>query len=566
MRIYPTMTKPLPIITLASALLLPACASPPAPPQPSTPPPQAEPKPAAVGSVLTTGFGDHHHPIRTSNPEAQRFFDQGVAMTFGFNHEAAIRSFERAAELDPNAAMPQWGRAWALGKNYNLDIDDPRAKLAFDAITLAGRRAARGPQVERDYVAAMAIRYSADMKADREALNRKYSAAMGELSRKYPDDLDAATLYAESLMNLNPWKLWTLDGKPNPGTEEIVALLQSVLKRDPAHIGANHLYIHAVEASTDPGLALQSASRLETAAPASGHLVHMPAHIYARTGDHAGAARANAAGAAADEKYLVSAGPDSLYGMMYYSHNLQFLADSHRMQGRFVDALNAAQLLAKHLEPHAAMAPMIESMLVEPESTLLRFNRYDEVLKFPAPLPDRPVQLTWHHYARGVAFAQTGKVDDAAAERKALAEAMTKVPDAALFGGGGFAPARDALTVAATALDARIAWARNERDKAVELWQRAIAGADRLPYDEPPSWYYPLRESLGSAYLQLGKPADAERVFREDLTRNPRNGRSLFGLQAALAKQGKDVDAAWIQREFDNVWKNADTQLKIENF
>src|SRR5262249_16069226 len=270
---YPAMKrllKPVHAVAVSSMLLLSACGAPPAPaPQPSTPPPQ--PKPSPAGTVLVPGFGDHHHPIRTSNPEAQRFFDQGVAMTFGFNHEAAIRSFERAAELDPAAAMPQWGRAWALGKNYNMDIDDPRAKLAFDAITLAGTLAAKGPQSERDYVAAMAIRYSPDMKADREALNREYTAAMWERSRKYRDDLDAATLYAESLMNLNPWKLWTLDGKPNPGTEQIVAVLQSVLVRDPSHVGANHLYIHAVEASPDPGRALQSAARLETAAPSSGH-------------------------------------------------------------------------------------------------------------------------------------------------------------------------------------------------------------------------------------------------------------------------------------------------------
>ena len=539
-------------------------------PQPAAPAPAAAvaatAKPAPGGSELLAGLGDVHHPINTTNPEAQKFFDQGAALTFGFNHEAAIRSFERAQRLDPKAAMAYWGEAWALGTNYNMLVDDGREKAAYDKIAQARKLAAEGPQVERDYIDAMAQRYSADMKTDRAALERKYSAAMGELSRKYPDDLDAATLYAESMMNLNPWKLWSSDGKPAPGTDRIVAVLESVLKRDPNHLGANHFYIHAVEASPAPSRALQSAARLDTAAPASGHIIHMPAHIYARTGDHAGSARANAGGAAADEKYLATAPPDSMYGLMYYSHNLMFLADAEMMQGRFADAQQPVALLSKRLEgnPHAAMFPMVESIIVQPVSVLLRFNKHDDVLALPAPPPDKPVRVAWHHFARGISLARTGTLDDATKERTAFADAITKVPDTAQWGGNGMS-AKDAMNVAMLTLDARLAWVKGERDKSIQLWRQAVALQDRMPYDEPPDWYYPIRESLGAALLMSGKAAEGEQVFRDDLNRNPRNPRSLFGLQAALAKQGKDADAGWVQRQFDAAWKNADTKLTIED-
>ena len=495
-------------------------------------------------------------------------FDQGMAQAYGFNHEAAIRSFERASELDPNAAMPHWGRAWALGPNYNLDIDDPRAKAAYDAIARArslADAARGGSETERAYIEALAVRYSADMKADRAALGRAYSRAMGELSRSHPDDLDAAALYAESLMNLTPWKLWTLDGKPNTNTEQIVGILESVLQRDANHLGANHFYIHAVEASRSPARALPSAARLATLAEQSGHLLHMPAHIYARTGDHAGAAAANDAGASADRRYLVT-DPNGLYGMMYYSHNLHFLADSHMMQGRFADAQQAGARVAEHLGPHAAMMPMVESMIVMPVSVLMRFGRHADILALTEPPADRPVQRAWHHFARGIALAGTGKMDEAAAERKALATAIAAIPDSALFGGGGLTSARSVFDVASLVLDARIAAARREHDRAIKLWQQAVTAADPLPYDEPPIWFYPIRESLGAALLAADRAPEAERVFRDDLGKHPRNARSLFGLQAALAKQGKEADAAWVQREFDQAWRNADTKLGLTDY
>lgn len=548
----------IPVMTFALAACRPAPAE--QPPAPASTAAPAPPPPAPLT------FGQHQHPIRTSNPEAQKMFDQGLAQAFGFNHEAAIRSFERAAELDPSATMPLWGKAWALGPNYNLDIDDARAKSAYDAVVKARSLAAGGPEHEKAYVDALAVRYSEDPKADRAALAQAFSQAMGDLSRRYPDDLDAAVIHAESLMNLTPWKLWTADGIPTANTEQIVSVLESVLLRNPNHLGANHYYIHAVEASRTPARALPSAQRLTTLSESSGHLLHMPAHVYARTGDHAGAAKANADGAAADRRYLVSAPPNGMYGMMYYPHNLHFLADSHMMQGRFADAKQAADRAAELLAPHVAMMPMAESIVVMPVSVLLRFARYAEVLALQPPPAERTVQRAWHHFARGTALAKTAKVDEAAAERTLLATAVAAVPETAAFGGGGWAAAASALSVASASLDARIAGARGEHDRAIKFWQQAVGAADQLPYDEPPVWFYPVRESLGAALLAAGRPAEGERVFRDDLVKHPRNARALFGLQAALAKQGKDSDAAWVQRELHEAWKNADTKLTLEEF
>ena len=548
---------------ILSTVILTACTAqaPEKPAAPAPAPPQAQP---SQGPSLMPGMGNHHHPIATSNAEAQRFFDQGFDFVFGFNHEEAVRSFTRAAELDPKAAMPHWGIAWALGPNYNLDVDDERAKQANAAMAQALLLSKDAPEEERAYIEAMAIRFPVDAKPDRAALARKYSDAMRDLSRRYPDDLDAATLYAESLMNLRAWKLWTLDGKPAERTEEIVAVLESVLARNPNHLGANHYYIHTVEASPTPARALSSATRLDTLAPAAGHLTHMPAHIYARVGDQASAARANEAGAKADREYFKTASADSFYGMAYYSHNLHFLADSEMMRGRLAAAKQAAAEVAERLGPHTQMMPMVESLITMKTSVLLRFGRHEEILALAPPPADHPVEVAWWHFARGVALARTGKADEAAGERKALADAMAKVPDDALFGGTGLESGKNILALAATVLDARIASARGSQAEAIKSWTNAVAAADKLAYDEPPIFFYPVRESLGAALLINGNAREAERVFRDDLVRHPRNARSLFGLNESLKKQGKNADADWVKRAFDEAWKDADATLSIE--
>ena len=527
--------------------------------------PTAATAPATSDVALIDGFGRHHHAIVTSSPEAQRYFDQGMALVFGFNHEEAVRSFTKAAALDPTAAMPQWGIAWALGPNYNADVDDVRAKQANGAIAQALTLAANGPAVEREYVAAMAIRFPNASNPDRASLAVKYSNAMRDLSQRYPDDLDAATLYAESLMNLRAWKLWTLDGRPAGRTEEIVQVLESVLTRDPQHIGANHYYIHTVEASTTPGRALASAMRLDSLAPAAGHLTHMPAHIYARVGDQAGAARANEAGANADREYFKRSSADTFYALAYYPHNLHFLADSEMMRGRLSAAAKAADEVAVLMAPHTGMMPMVESLITMKTSVLLRFNRNADVLALPQPAASHPVEVAWWHFARGVALARTGKTDEATAERTALTQAATQVPDSALFGGTGLESARTILTLAAAVLDARLAWARGAREESIRAWRQAVTLADKVPYDEPPVFYYPVRESLGAALLMSGDDAGAERVFREDLVKHPRNPRSLFGLHESLIKKGDTASAAWVKREFDAAWKDAEEQLTIES-
>jgi len=529
-----------------------------------TPTGEAAAAPAASSppAGLMAGLGSHHHPIRTTSPEAQAFFNQGVTLAFGFNHDEAVRAFQHAATLDSAAAMPHWGIAWALGPNYNLDVDDERAKLAHDAIERAKILAASGPDSERAYVDAMAIRFTSDPKPDRAALARRYSQAMRALVARFPDDLDAATLYAESLMNLRPWKLWTLKGAPAEDTLEIMRVLEGVLARDPDHIGANHYYIHTVEASPNPDRALSSARRLERLTPAAGHLVHMPAHIYARTGDHSAAAAANLAGAEADRLYLKTAPPSGFYEMAYYPHNLHFLADSHMNSGRLADARKAADDLVAVLSPHLAMMPMGESMLTMGTSVLLRFGRHDEVLALPEPQQDRPVLRAWWRFARGVAFARTGKPDDAAAERKALGEATAMVPDSALFGGTGLTSARSILGLAALVLDARIAEARGTGDRAIALWRQAVAEGDEVPYDEPPIWFYPIRESLGVALLSAKKPVDAEQVFRASLERAPRDARALLGLKTSLDRQAKE--SGWAGMAFEAAWKNADAELTVE--
>jgi len=550
------------ILALVAILCCAACgATPekPAAPAAATAPPQAPQVPP-----LISGMGNHRHPIVTASSEAQLYFDQGFNFVFGFNHEEAVRSFRRAAELDPNAPMPHWGIAWALGPNYNLDVDDARADQANIAITQALKLSVGGSDIERAYIEAMAVRFPMTPKPDRAALARKYSDAMRDLSRKYPDDLDAATLYAESLMNLRAWKLWSLDGKPAERTEEIVAVLESVLARNPSHLGANHYYIHTIEASPTPGRGLPSATRLDRLAPAAGHLTHMPAHIYARVGDQAAAARANEAGAQADREYFMIAPADSFYGLAYFTHNLHFLADSEMMRGRLAGARRAAGEVADKMAPHTQMMPMVESLITMKTAVLLRFGRHDEVLALASPPADHPVEVAWWHFARGVALARTGKAEAAAQERMALAETSAKVPPEALFGGTGLESARTVLALTSIVLDARIAAANGSLPDAIRLWTSAVAAADKLPYDEPPIFFYPVRESLGAALLLNGRAEEAERVFRVDLARHPQNARSLFGLHESLVKQGKNADAEWVQRAFDEAWKDADTTLTTE--
>jgi len=517
--------------------------------------PSTDAKPA----VLMSGLGEQHHPVSTKNPEAQRFFDQGLILIFAFNHDEAVRSFKRAAVLDPNLAMAYWGIALALGPNINLDVDPEREKAAYEAIQKALALSAKAPEQERAYIEVLAKRYSIDPKADLKKLAVDYKNAMGELVKRYPDDLDAATLYAESMMDLRPWQLWNKNGTPVEGTEEIVTVLESVLKRNPNHIGANHYYIHSVEASPHPEIALPSAERLKTLVPAAGHLVHMPAHIYMRTGDYEAAVQANKAGAEADQAYIKSRGGEGIYPIMYYNHNLQFLAVAYAMEGRFSDAKKAADQLEAHVGPHVKGMPMLEFFMPTSTLILVRFQRWDEILKSPRPDPEMGITNAMWDFARGMAYAATGKVKKAESERKLFIAAEKTVSAGATW---DLNSANSVLKIAGLVLDARIALAKGDKKSAIGFLKKAVEAEDAINYAEPPGWYIPARESLGSVLMLNGDYAEAERVFRVDLDKNPRSGRSLFGLMVSLKAQGKNYDARFVQEEFEVAWKNADTKLK----
>jgi tetratricopeptide (TPR) repeat protein len=525
-----------------------------------------EKKPAERSPDLSlTAIGRQHHPIQTKSAEAQAFFDQGITLLYGFNHEEAARAFRRAGELDPASPMPLWGIALAAGPNYNLDVDAEREKTAFETVQKAQKLAEQASQVEKDYVAALAVRYSGEANPDYKKLSSDYAVAMKGLSEKYPDDLDAATLYAESLMNLNPWRLWSLDGQPWERTEEIVHVLESVLRCDPNHAGANHLYIHALEASPHAERALPSAKRLETMVPNVGHLVHMPAHIYIRTGDYAAAAKKNVDGERIDKAYLRQSGTfGSTYDIIYYSHNLHFLSAAQAMGGNFAAAKQAADELEVHIRPLVDRMPESEVYLPTPILVLVRFHRWDEILNSSPPEQNLVMTNALWHFARGSAAAAIGKIEMAGAERAVLETVRGKTSPEQEFG-MYYNKARDLLDLAASILDARIATARGEGGRAIQCWMRAVQLEDGFRYNEPPEWFYPVRESLGAALLASGKATEAEQVFREDLRRNPRNPRSLFGLMRSLKAQQREADAAWVEREFRAAWKNADTKLQISD-
>jgi tetratricopeptide (TPR) repeat protein len=515
--------------------------------------------PAEKPVTIMTGLGSLHHPVSTTKPEAQRFFDQGLSLIFAFNHDEAVRSFKRAAELDPQLAMAWWGVALALGPNINQEVDLAHEEAAYDAAQKALTLAKDKPEVERAYIDALAKRYSLDPKSDLKKLAVIYKDAMAELSKRYPDDLDCATLYAESMMDLRPWQLWSADGKPAEGTEEIVAVLESVLRRNPNHPGAIHYYIHAVEASPHPERALAYAPKLPQLMPMAGHLVHMPAHIYERVGDYAAAARSNAEAAAADEAYFKATGAQGFYAM-YYAHNLDFLAVARSMQGSYREALDASNKLVDFTRPMVKDMPMFEPILTKSILMQERFSRWDEIMKQPQPDASWSSTLAIWHWARGMTFARRGDFGNAQSEQKAFLDTAKSVPAGSM---SSLNPTSMILLIADDVLRARIAEAKHDNGSAIEYFQKGVNDESALAYDEPPQWFHPLRESLGGFLLRSGKYTEAEGVFRADLEKNKHSGRSLFGLMESLKAQKKNAAAATVQQEFETAWKNADTKLTI---
>ncbi len=523
--------------------------------------PNSQPKPAA----LVSGIGDLHHPVSTSNLEAQKFFDQGLRFIYAFNHDEAARSFQRAAELDPKLAMAYWGIAEAVGPNYNDPADPDRFKKAHEAIAKAEELSASASASDKAYIAAMATRFPADPSADHRQAAEDYHAAMRELVKQFPDDLDAAALFAEAGMTLHPWGLWHPDGSPELGTEEIVATLESVLKRDPYHMGAIHYYIHAVEASPNPERALAAANRLAALAPAAGHLVHMPAHVYIRTGDFDSAVKINEQAAAADRAYIASSGAQGIYPAMYYSHNLHFIAMCAAMNGDYASARKAADMLGAHVGPMVKMMPPLEGFMTVPLAVDIRFQKWDDILATKQPDPAMKTTTVFWHFARGMALAGKGKPQEAEAEYQIVKQAADQTPPDVVFAMPVNNRAKDILTIAENVLGAKIALARHDSANSTAMLRHAVEVQDSLKYGEPPDWFFPVRESLGAVLLLNGDAAGAEKVFREDLERNPRNPRSLFGLSAALKAQNRNYDAQFVDRQFQSSWKNTGAKLKVED-
>jgi tetratricopeptide (TPR) repeat protein len=515
--------------------------------------------------TMMRGLGDLHHPVSTKNQSAQEFFDQGLRLIYAFNHDEAARSFQKAAELDPKLAMAYWGIAEAVGPNYNDPASEDRFKQAHEAIQKAVDRSSNASEAERGYISAMAKRFPADPKADLRKAAEDYRDAMRALVKNNPDDLDAATLFAESGMGLHPWGLWHHDGTPEEGTEEIVTTLESVIKRDPNHLGALHYYIHAVEASNTPERAMVAADRLAALAPGAGHIVHMPAHVYIRTGDYAAAVKTNEEAAAVDRAYIKASGAQGIYPMMYYSHNLHFIAMCSAMTGDYAEAHKAAEMLADHVGPSVKDMPPLEGFMTIPMAVDVRFHKWDGILAMKAPAAEMKTTSGFWHFARGMALAGKGRISEAEAEYKIVAEAEKATPPDEIFQMPINNKTKDILKIAENVLGAQVALAKNDNAAAVSMLREAVTVQDTLLYGEPPDWFFPVRESLGGVLLMSGDAKGAEQVFRDDLARNLRNPRSLFGLHRALKAQDRNSDAWFVEQEFRKSWKGGAEELKVED-
>jgi tetratricopeptide (TPR) repeat protein len=516
--------------------------------------------PPAPGVPLFEGRGEFTRRVTTSSAEAQRYFDQGLVFMYAFNHDEAIRSFRRAAELDPSCAMAQWGVAIANGPHINNPVVPPeRAQAAWDALAAARSLAASASPVEQALVVAAQARYALPQPEDRAPLERAYADAMRGVWKSHPTDADVGALFAESLADLRPWDQWTPDGKPQPGTEELLAVLDQVLAIDPRHPLALHLYIHAVEASSEPGRADAAADALRERMPGLGHLVHMPSHIDIRRGRWQQAIAANVAAIEADRRYTALS-PEQGFYRLYMAHNHHMLTYGAMMTGQSALAVRTIRQMVGEipLEFFKANA-FADGFMAMPLEVLMRFGRWDEILAEP-PFPEFvPVSRALQHYARAVAYAAKDELPAAQREQAAFLEARTRVAKDAIFG-NNTGPL--VLDVAEQLMKGELLFRSGNTDEGIAALREAVTREDGLRYDEPPDWIQPVRHALGAALLQSGRFADAEAVFREDLSRLPDNGWALYGLSRALLLQKKTEEAAAVERRFDAAWKDADLKIK----
>jgi tetratricopeptide (TPR) repeat protein len=511
-------------------------------------------------------LGSYVFPVTTTSKDAQRFINQGLLLAYGFNHAEAARSFGEAARLDPACAMAYWGMALVGGPNINMDMSADAEPQTYKLVQRAMALKKGVSEREQAYIEALSKRYSGDTHADRGALNRAYADAMRALHNRYPDDLDAATLYAEALMDLRPWDYWMRDGTPYPETLVIMRVLESVLAREPNHPGAIHFYIHTVEVGR-PELAEAAAERLLTLAPGAGHLVHMPSHIFRRLGRYADASRTNEMAIAADEDYITQCRAQGVYPLAYYPHNVHFLWDSTSMEGRSRDSIEAALKVASRIPEEAWRSmPLLQQFLVAPLFAYTRFGKWEDILKEPAPNQEAPFLTGVWHYARGLAYTATGRADDAARELGRLQQiaAMDSLKGLQVtFSRNG---ARAILEIAVEVLAGEIAAARGDLEQAVARLHRGVLLEDNLIYMEPPDWHVPVRQSLGAVLLAAGRAAEAEAVYWQDLNQNRENGWALFGWMQSLRAQGKEEQATAIERRFNAAWSRSDVKLTASRF
>ncbi|MGH7509782.1 MAG: DUF6265 family protein [Gemmatimonadales bacterium] len=509
---------------------------------------------------LYDNLGTLHHEITTGSPTAQKYFDQGLRLTYAFNHDEAIESYREGLEHDSTCAMCYWGIAYALGPNINLPMDTSLVRPAWEAAQSALKHAARVTPKERAYIEALSQRYSPDRSAHRASLDTAWARAMGDVSRRFPGDDDAATLYAEALMNLRPWNYWTNGGKPKaPSTLEAVAVAEKVVQRNPNHPGACHYYIHAIEASNEAHKALACAQRLGSLMPGAGHLVHMPTHIYIRLGQWEIAADRNAHAVHADEQYINERRPTGVYPMGYYPHNYHMMWYALNMLGRSEPAIDAAKKVVEKVPAEVVrQVPPFEHFSPTLLYTLARFSRWDEILRQPAPPSDLRYTTGIWHYVRGLAYTGQNNLDAAAAERDSLVAIARAIPADAV---ANLNSAQSLLAIARSHLEGEMAAKQGQTDRAVTYLEQAVAAEDDLIYDEPPPWYLPMRQRLGAVLLEAGRPTQAEKAFREELVRKPENGWSLHGLASSLRAQKKTREAAAVQSRFEKAWATADVEL-----
>lgn len=520
---------------------------------------------APVGANIIEGLGDYSMPISAKNAAVQRWFDQGLAMTYGFNHDAAERSFLKAAELDPDCAMCWWGAALVLGPHVNATMDPADNSTAWDRLLRAQAAASNVSEKEQAFIRALAARYVENPPADRRPLDEAYAAAMREFAAKFPDDLDVSTLYAESMMDLQPWDYYDTNGQPKGHTAEVVSVLESVIARNPEHAGALHLYVHAVEASPDPSRGVAAADTLRELLPGSGHLVHMPAHIYARVGRWHDAVIANQKAIGADDAYLAICKPGpGVYPLGYVPHNHHFLWFAATMEGASAIALEAARATGdKTGNPDLMRMPGFEAMqnfVMTPYFAAVRFGRWNDVVATPKPADDLPYMQAIWNYGQAMAAVAQGRIDDARAFHAALVPAATNPAIEKLMTWDRYSLI-GGVRIAERFVAADLARAAKDYDTAIAALDAAVTLEDMLPYDEPPAWNWPARMQLGAVLLEAGRPAEAERIFRDELQRNPENGWSLHGLARALKAQGKTDELQDVANRFEWAWANADVDL-----